>query len=161
MTDQHEIVKKLVSEMGDQFGQMPSSIEPKTGESFRYVWKLTTESKQSVYGMYQIGDWFYIRAITKQFSDMPEKLALMLVNELNDICHYGVFYRLPDQQGFSVEQNHFIRSSPLALEEIAHMISQLYGRVTELYATAAMVMNENESPSNAVLKFQSQKRLKQ
>ena len=161
MTDQHEIVKKLVSEMADQFGQMPLSVEPKIGESFRYVWRLTTDSKQSVYGMFQIGDWFYIRAITQRFSDMPDNLALALVNELNDICHYGVFYRLPDKMGFSVEQNHFIRNSPLALAEITHMISQLHGRVTELYSTAAMVMNENESPSNAVLKFEKQKRLQQ
>ena len=84
-----------------------------------------------------------------------------MMNELNDIGHYGVFRKLPEDHGFVIEQNHFCRSNSLSVEELWHLISKMYERMTQFYLTAELVIEKGVDPIEAVLKIEKLRGIRQ
>ena len=126
MEEQEKIVRELFENMESAYGQGPKEVEPREGEKYRFIWKLKTNEDDSVYGLYQMGDWIYIRGLTIKYGDSEESKIYPMMNELNDICHYSIVTGLPDNHRFAIEQNHFCRSNSLSVDELWHLFQKCF-----------------------------------
>ena len=153
MKKQEKIIRQFFSEMEKRQGQFPKELPPRSGEEYRFAWKMAGDEGQSYYELFQIGDCLYLTAETETLADNDEFKMLQLLNWLNGWSHYGIFTYAPEAPGgkrVAYEQTHFCRFFEYTVAEIDDFFHQMIKRMSVYHLSADNVFNNGTNIEKAV-----------
>ena len=61
--------------MEKQQGQSPKELPPRSGEKYRFAWKMEGDNGQSSYVLFQMGDCLYLTADTETLAENMETFS--------------------------------------------------------------------------------------
>ena len=150
MEKQENIIREFFSKMEEQQGQSPKELPPRSGEKYRFAWKMKGDEGGSSYELFQMGDCLYLTADTQALADNDEYKMLQLLNWLNGWSHYGIFTYSQKERIVYYEQTHFCRFFEYTVPEIDDFYRQMIQRMGIYKLSADDVFNNETDIEDAV-----------
>ena len=147
---QEIIIREFFSKIEGQQRQSPKELPPRSGEKYRFAWKMAGDEGQSSYELFQMGDCLYLTADTETLANNDELKMLQLLNWLNGWSHYGIFTYNPQKKMVLYEQTHFCRFFEYTVAEIADFYNQMLKRMSMYYLSADSVFRGKTDIEEAV-----------
>jgi hypothetical protein len=150
MEKQEKIIREFFSKIEEKQEQSPKELPTRSGEKYRFGWRMKGDQGESTYELFQMGDCLYFTADTRTLANNDEYKMLQLLNWLNGWSHYGIFTYSQQEKIVLYEQTHFCRFFEYTVEEINDFYRQMIKRISIYKLSAEAVFNNGTDIEKAV-----------
>jgi len=150
MEKQEQIVREFSTKISDLRTGSLTELAPRSGEKYRFAWRMEGDEGKTYYEIFQIGVCLYFTAETEILDDHDELKMLQLLNWLNGWSYYGIFTNAPRLKKVFYEQTHFCRFFEYSMEEISDYCQQMITRMSIYYLSSNLVFKRGSEIEEAV-----------